>query len=312
MKTLIVGTGVIGVIYGWALYQAGEDVTHFVRPGKAGCFQDGAILDLLDERKGYPPKSIQQYPIHCVESIFPEDGYELIIIPTNSQQVKAALKNLVPVSGNAIFLIFSGNWDDLQTYDAILSRERYLLGYPDGGGTIREGIYWTNLGAEVHLGLIEGQSAEKLELVKQLFINADMCPDVQENILHWLWVHNAGVIGFAAGLAKYCQLQPYLADRALVYQSICATKELYGLCAQRGVDLNKYPEVGFIKLPIWLTAFLLKLNFRRNESMQRYTAHATCDGSLRESKYHFNQMMKTARELNIKMPNMEALGEYFK
>ena len=40
MKTLIVGTGIIGVIYGWALAQAGEDVTHFVRKGKKDRFKD--------------------------------------------------------------------------------------------------------------------------------------------------------------------------------------------------------------------------------------------------------------------------------
>lgn len=32
MKTLVVGTGITGVIYGWALQKAGVDVTHFVIP----------------------------------------------------------------------------------------------------------------------------------------------------------------------------------------------------------------------------------------------------------------------------------------
>ncbi|MFN8468368.1 MAG: 2-dehydropantoate 2-reductase N-terminal domain-containing protein [Caldilineaceae bacterium] len=34
MKTLIVGTGIIGTIYGWALAEADVDVTHFVRKGR--------------------------------------------------------------------------------------------------------------------------------------------------------------------------------------------------------------------------------------------------------------------------------------
>jgi ketopantoate reductase len=308
MKTLIVGAGVVGVIYGWALHKAGVDVTHFVRTGKAKQFPDGVTLDLLDERKGYPPKSMQHYPIRCVDSISPSDNYELIIVPTNGQQVEAALRELAPVSGDATILTFSGNWNGIAAYDAILPRERYLLGYPDGGGTVRDGVYWANIGAEVHLGLLEGQSAKRLEPVKQLFIRANMKPDLQDNMLHWLWVHNAGVIGFAAGLAKYRKLDPYLADRALVYQSIRATKELYELCARRGAGLGKYPETGFIKLPIWLTAFLLKQNFRRNESMQRYTAHATSDGSLRETKYFYEQMMCTAKEIGLEMPEMKAIG----
>lgn len=310
MKTLIVGTGVIGVIYGWALQKAGADVTHFVRPGKAGQFPNGVTLDLLDERKGYPPKSIQHYPIRCVDSISRRDGFQLIIVPTNGQQVAAALKELASVSGDAVFLLFSSNWDGLAAYDAVLPRERYLLGYPDGGGTIKDGVYWTNLGAEVHLGLADGQSAERLDAVKSLFIRADMKPDMQANMLHWLWIHNAGVIGFAAGLAKYRVVDSYLADDALVHQSIRATKELYDLCARRGVDLKKYPEIGYIKFPIWLVAFLLRRNFRRNESMQRYTAHAVSEGSLRESKYHFDQIMATAAELDFAVPNLQALGTY--
>lgn len=267
-------------------------------------------LDLLDERKGHPPKSIQRYPIRCVDTISPADGYELIIVPTNGQQVAAALEALAPITGDATILTFSGNWEGLAAYDAVLPRERYLLGYPDGGGTVRNGVYWTNIGAEVHLGLLEGQSSARLEQVRALFIRADMRPDMQENMLHWLWVHNAGVIGFAAGLAKYRQLQPYLADKALVYRSIRATKELYGLCACRGVDLGKYPEIGYIKLPIWLTAFLLKRNFRRNESMQRYTAHATSDGSLRETLYYYEQIIRTAGELGFDMPELKALGAH--
>jgi hypothetical protein len=47
MKTLIVGTGIIGVIYGWALSEAGVDVTHFVRKGRKEQFKDGITLDLL-------------------------------------------------------------------------------------------------------------------------------------------------------------------------------------------------------------------------------------------------------------------------
>jgi 2-dehydropantoate 2-reductase len=310
MKTLIVGTGVIGVIYGWALHQAGNDVTHFVRPGKGGQFPNGVSLDLLDERKGYPPKAIYPYSIRCVETIAPADGYKLVIIPTNGQQVEAALQTVATSTGDATILTFTGNWEGLTAYDATLPRERYLLGYPDGGGTIRNGVYWTNLGAEVHLGLVEGQSDGRLEQVKALFTAADMKPDMQGNMLHWLWIHNAGVIGFAAGLAKYRQLQHYLADKALVNQCIRATKELYSLCARRGVDLDKYPEIGYIRLPVWLTAYLLKRNFRRNESMQRFTAHATSDASLSETKYFFGQVMRTAREMNFPMPELTKLGAY--
>jgi ketopantoate reductase len=167
MKTLIVGTGVIGIIYGWALSEAGVDVTHFVRKGKQDNFEDGVNLDLLDERKGHLKYNATKYTLKCVEEISPADQYELIIVPTNVHQVEEVLETLVPVSGQAIFLIFTGNWDGTAFIDRRLPRERYLLGYADGGGTIRDdGVYWTNLGSEVHLGEVTSQPTEKLEKVK--------------------------------------------------------------------------------------------------------------------------------------------------
>jgi 2-dehydropantoate 2-reductase len=83
VKTLIVGTGVIGVIYGWALAQAGVDVTHFVRPGRKDQFANGLKLDLLDERKGHPKFNLSEYALKCVEQVSPTDGYELILVPVN-------------------------------------------------------------------------------------------------------------------------------------------------------------------------------------------------------------------------------------
>ena len=52
MKILIVGTGVIGVSYGWALSKAGHEVTHFVRKGRGGQFERGIALDVIDQRTG--------------------------------------------------------------------------------------------------------------------------------------------------------------------------------------------------------------------------------------------------------------------
>src|SRR5690349_3256121 len=201
MKILIVGTGIIGVLYSWALVEAGVDVTHFVRKGTASQFKNGVKLDVLDERKGHPKNNLTTYALKCVEEISVGDGYELIIVPTNMHQIENALQDLVPHAGWATFLILSGNWEGTECIDQILPRDRYLLGYADAGGTIRDGVYWTNLGAEIHLGEVDGKSTEKLEKVKALFTKADMKPDVQDNIVHWLWQHAAGAIGFALGFA---------------------------------------------------------------------------------------------------------------
>jgi len=51
---------------------------------------------------------------------------------------------------------------------------------------------------------------------------------------------------------------------------------------------------------------------RRQESAQRYAAHAGSDNSLQETKAYFNKAMKIAEELGFEMPNLKALGVYIK
>jgi len=310
MKTLIVGTGIIGVIYGWALSEAGVDVTHFVRKGRKEQFKDGVTLDLLDERKGHIKNNVARYALKCVEEIAPSDGYELIIVPTNVHQTEGALKILAPVSGQAVFLVFPGNWEGTAFIDKLIPRDRYLLGYADGGGTIRAGVYWTNLGGEVHLGEVDDQATEQLEKVMALFGRADIQADVQENIEHWLWHHIAGTVGFSAGFAKHRDVQAFLKDKELLRQCILSTRELYALCEKRGVKIDDYFETKMMNFPVWHVAMLLRWNFSRNESMQRFTAHAASEGSLQETKVYYASIMKTAEELGFDMPCTKALGTY--
>jgi ketopantoate reductase len=310
MKTLIVGTGIIGVIYGWALSRAGVDVTHFVRKGKQDQFKDGVNLDLLDERKGHTKYNVTKYALKCVEQILPSDGYELIIVPTNMHQTANALKELIPTSGKATFLILSGNWDGVAGIDQLLPRDRYILGYADAGGTIRNGVYWTDLGAEIHIGMLEGGAAEEFNKVKALFEKADMKPDVQENIVHWLWQHAASAVGFALGFAKHRDIKTFLKDRELVHQCVLSTKELYRLCSLRGVDLKQFPEASFINLPNWLVTALVKWNIGHREAAQRYSAHGESAGSQSEMKSYYDSIMKSANELGFEMRSTKALRAY--
>jgi 2-dehydropantoate 2-reductase len=310
MKTLIVGTGVIGTIYGWALAEAGVDVTHYVRPGKKVGDILEVKLDVLDERKGHKPNNLTSYTMRCVDSVKPEDQYELFILPVNANQLKDVLEVLVPCSGEAIFLTLTSNWDGTATLDALLPRERYLLGYADGGGTIRDSVYWTNLGAEIHLGEADGNTSQKLLRVKALFEKADMKPDLQPNMLYWLWVHNASATGFAAGFAKHKAIQPFLKDGDLLKTSVEATRELLTLCERRGVNLKEYPEISFLSWPNWLVLAVMRWLYTTNKSMQRFTAHAASAGSLRETKLNYDAMLKTADELGVATPAMLALGKY--
>jgi 2-dehydropantoate 2-reductase len=310
MKTLIVGNGVIGTIYGWALSEAGVDVTHFLRPGKITTSEVEVQLDVLDERKGHPANGMFMYRMRCVQSIAPEDHYDLIIVPVNADQLDRVLQTLVPVSGQAIFLTMTSNWDGTAILDAHLPAARYLLGYADGGGTIRDGRYWVNLGAEIHLGQTDLKQGKFLSQVKALFERADMQPDIQTEMLQWLWVHNASAVGFAAGFAKHKAIQHFLKDGELMKTCIESTRELLSVCEHRGANLKDYPEISFMNWPNWLVLMAMRWLYTTNKSMQRYTAHAASAGSLRETRMNYEAMLQMAEKMGIAMPATRALGVY--
>src|SRR5258706_7832926 len=127
MKTLIVGTGVIGVTYGWALSEAGHDVTHFVKSGRQEQLKEGVTLDLIDDRKRHKKINTAKYLPKYVESLAPNDHYELIILPLHFYQVEAALQTLVPLTGDAVFLDLGSNWNGTKEIEKLVPRERFLL-----------------------------------------------------------------------------------------------------------------------------------------------------------------------------------------
>jgi 2-dehydropantoate 2-reductase len=216
---------------------------------------------------------------------------------------------VIPCVGeDATFLLVTSNWEGTAEIDALLPRERYILGYADGGGTLRNGVYWTNLGAEIHLGILEGQSPQKLAQVKALFEKADMKPDLQPVILHWLWVHNASAVGFAVGFARYGEVKPFLRDGDLMKTCVQATSELVHLCEKRGVNIKEYPDVSFVDWPTWLVVAMMRWMWSTNKSMQRYSAHAASAESMQETRLHYDAMLRTADELGMEVPALKSLA----
>ena len=128
MKTLIVGLGNIGTIYGWALSEAGVDVTHVVRAGKAHLYDEGIKLDVLDLRDGHPYSPQTIYRPKTTEELSGADGYELVIVPTKGYQLADAVRQYRDLTGEATFLLFGANWEGPQEIDELLPRSRYLWG----------------------------------------------------------------------------------------------------------------------------------------------------------------------------------------
>ena len=141
MKILMLGAGVIGTVYGYALAQAGNDVTHYVRPGKKPALENGVHMRLLDGREKKPVNREVTYNLKVVDTLSPDDGYELFIVSVRHYQLDSVLPLLKANLGEADLLLFNGNWAGFETVDQVFPRSKYLWGFPVAGGG-----YWGRAG----------------------------------------------------------------------------------------------------------------------------------------------------------------------
>ena len=307
MKILIVGAGIIGTTYGWAFAEAGHEVIHLVRPGKAAKFADGFAIDMYDVRKGHKRDFVGHYPICVTEALDPSDGYELVIVPTKHYHLIDTLKQIVPQVGNADFLLLTQNWDGTEEIDAILPQSRYVFGDAKAGGKFDENKLIATI-ASVDIGQVGGRRDASLDKVIALCESAQVAFTVHENILHYLWVQYAITGGLWPALVKAGSLEAVFSNRQIGEQGIRAVREALEVVVRRGVDLAKFPETKMYMnnspFGMWIAGVVVKAMFRFNKLVQRSSAHGLSD--IEEVKAFYYDLLNSGRTLNVAMPALNA------
>jgi 2-dehydropantoate 2-reductase len=307
MKTLIVGAGIIGTIYGWAFAEAGHEVTHLVRPGRTANYQDGFKIDMYDVRKGHKRDFTGHYPIRATETVTPEDGYELVIIPTKHYHLLETLEKLVPQTGEADYWLLTQNWDGPEAINALIPPSRYVYGDAKAGGKFEGNTLIATL-ASVDIGQIDGRHDACLDKVIALCKSVQVEVTVQENILHYLWVQYAITGGLWPALIKAGSLEAVFANQQIGAQGVCAVRECLEVLTRRGVDLKKYPETKMYQntapVGMWIAGLVLKALFRFNKLVQRSSAHGLSDAE--EIRAFYYDLLNTGLKLGVEMPAMRA------
>jgi len=308
MKILIVGAGVIGTIYGWAFSEAGHEVVHFVRPGKAARFAGGIPIDMLDKRKGHPKRFFGRYNLKVTETLTPSDSYDWVIVPTKPYQLEEALRQIVPNTGPTDYLLLTQNWYGTASIDAILPQSRYLYGDAKAGGYFKDGTLMAAIYPTIGLGQVEGRQDERLKKAAALFAGIGINPTRFENIRHYIWVTVAIDAGLRAGLVRVGNLAALLRDRRTGDLSLQAVRECLDVVARRGVDIKKYPETRMFyqtsSLARQIAGLSITWMFRFDKSVQRTSAHALADPL--EVKTAYYDLLNTGRELGVAMPAMSS------
>ena len=308
MKVLIVGRGVIGTVYGWALAAAGIDVTHVVRRKD---LPSADTLDVLDLRPGRPKHALATYAPKAVEQICRSDGFDLVIVATKHYQAVEALRQYLPDAGDATILLFTANWDGTEEIDRILPRSSALWGYAkSSGGVDAKGVHVVTVDPAVRLGMLEGSDPARFKAVAAMFHQAGFVLDVKPNIIEWLWVHHAingagiGVCLWAGGIAEATRNPRTL---ALVVRAV---REALAVVAARGVQLEDYPDArGALKTPTLLACIAAAAGVRLTEKGRRLLGASHFSNSAEEMKRFYFDVLNTGERLGVAVPNLAAMRE---
>jgi len=311
MKTLIIGLGNIGTIHGWALSQAGADITHVVRKGTKSKFENGVRMDVLDLRVDSPKNYQTVYLPKLTDEVSPEAGYELVVVATNHLQAAGAVRQYCDLVPDASFLMFTANWEGTGEFDKLLSRSRYLWGFSVSSGARGEdGLLYANIQKSYRIGELDGSRTPRLEQIIALFARAGMNPDIKSNIIEWQWVHHAIDAGML-GAALYKGGLPTPDEGMDVWLlMVRAVKDALAVLEKRGVNVRAYEDTKpFLGFGDEEAAANLRRAWLAMPHYQRIREHSHFKTAPEEMRQFYLDVLTTGEHLGIPMPYLGSLKE---
>jgi 2-dehydropantoate 2-reductase len=314
VKILIIGTGVIGSIYGWQLSQIGHDIIHLVREGKKRAIDEqGLPIRCLDLRSAKDKWSEITYRPTIVEDFALCTGVELIIVSVKSNQLQSVLSTIPNNIENADILLFQNSWYSIDEIEKFLPSSKYFFGFPHiaGGGKDEEGIHCAIFGkknARTMLGEKDGKITSRVLKVSKELEKARLNPKISKNINAWLLTHYAEVAGLLAGIMKAGSGEEFAASSSFIRESILAVREGFNVCKYRGINIGEVHPQRLYYLPLVFLVPLFKKIFSSEGAQLVINGHMS--HSPDEMKAMFYDVLTTGQKYGMKMPHLSALKKY--
>jgi 2-dehydropantoate 2-reductase len=200
MKILVYGAGVLGSLYAARLKSAGHAVSILARGERAAELRThGILLHAINKEK------YTLIPIDVVESLEPEDAYDLVIVLVRSSQTASVLPALAANRNTPNVLFLGNNAGGPEKALEMLGRERVLVGFAGAGG-IRDdhAVCYIEAkrgdqGATV-IGELNGDITQRLERIQWAFRNTGLPVVFSRDIDAWLKTHAAVVLPIACAI----------------------------------------------------------------------------------------------------------------
>ena len=306
MKVLIVGTGTIGAIYGWAASQAGQEVVHLVRPGRSARYTHGIEMDIYDCRARRPRRLHSIYPVQICENLPVADPFDLVVVPTKHFSLTQTLQEIAPVTRQTDTLLLTQNWHGVAALEPYLQADHFCFGDAKAGGSFGNDRLVCTLKA-LDFGPVQGQAQACRQKCQGVFAGA-VPVHYHENMLHYLWVQYAITGGMWPAIVRAGQFKRLFSDGPGLITALLAVQECLQVVQARGVRLEDFPETQLYLHPTWLTRLALptivSFTLAHSEYRKRCSLHALADPQ--EVHAFYFDLVDSGRALGIAMPVMES------
>jgi len=201
LRILIYGAGVIGSIFAGKLALSGNDVTVLARGRRYEEIENSGIV-LVNPRT----LEVEQVPVSVIDTLFPNDQYDYIMVTMQRTQVYDILPSLSKnCSLNIVFVVnTAGGYDE---WVASVGKDRLMVGFPAAGGERKEGKVYYFIGKGIQrsfqtttFGEYSGERTERIEILIRLFNQAKIPSVYCKDMDAWQKTHVALVSNIANAL----------------------------------------------------------------------------------------------------------------
>lgn len=271
MNILVLGVGVIGTAYGYALQKAGHHVEHWVRESKRGEVDSTLTIQLLDGREH--AKGVDKTDSYSIKLASSGSSYDFIIISVSMGKLESAIQTLSANNITGTLVLLCGIWENKETVDQITGAYTYILGYPVAGGQMSTGLLEGVLFDHIMLESRENAAIPNYSAIIEAFGSANIKIECPHKMLEWIWIHmaiNAAVISTAPQYSGYMDSEKaadaLMGNAQALSRAVHAIRETVRIVETRGVDLKKYKrDLLPYKIPARIAGLVMKRMFATNK-----------------------------------------------
>lgn len=185
MKILVVGAGALGGYFGARLYEANQDVTFLLRPGRIEQLKNTQGLHV---KSPYGDMHLTDIKYLRAEEI--KNTYDLIIVSCKAYSLQNCMDSFAPAVGeNTMILPVLNGIAHIDMLSQRFGKQHILGGLALISATLdRQGqILHLNKNHSIIYGELDGQNSPRTQAIKQIFEKANFISECSDNIMQAMW-----------------------------------------------------------------------------------------------------------------------------